>query len=70
MQKLDVPTAAKESQSLSETDRAKVDAFLNRGVNSVDRKPFKPLLLLALLMAVVVIFSLLSQGIAKWSGIY
>ena len=70
MQKLDITTTADESQSLSETDRAKVDAFLNRGVNSVNRKPFKPLLLMVLLMAVVGIFSLLSQGIAKWSGIY
>ena len=70
MQKPDVTTAAKDPQSLSETDRAKVDAFLNQGVNSVDRKPFKPLFLMFLLMAVVGIFSLLSQGIAKWSGIY
>ena len=51
-------------------DRAKVDAFLKRGVNSVERKPFKPLFLIFLLMAVVAAFSLLSQGIAQWAGIY
>ena len=39
---------------LSETDQAKVDAFLERGVNSVDRKPFRPLFLIFLLMVVVV----------------
>ena len=55
---------------LSETDQAKVDAFLERGVNSVDRKPFRPLFLIFLLIAVVAGFSLLSQGIAQWAGIY
>ena len=59
-----------ESQKLSEADQAKVDAFLERGVNSVERKPFRPLFLIFLLMAVVAGFSLLSQGIARWSGVY
>jgi len=36
----------------------------------VDRKPFKPVLLVFLLIAVVTGFSLLSQGIAQWAGIY
>ena len=57
-------------QKLSDSDQAKVDAFLARGVNSVDRKPFRPLLLIFLLMAIVAGFSLLSQGIAQWTGIY
>ena len=57
-------------QKLSHGDQAKVDAFLVRGVNSVNRKPFRPLFLIFLLMAVVVGFSLLSQGIAQWAGIY
>ena len=59
-----------ESQKLSQADQAKVDAFLERGVNSVERKPFRPLFLIFLLMAVVAGFSLLSQGIAQWAGIY
>ena len=59
-----------EPQKLSEADQAKVDAFLERGVNSVERKPFRPLFLIFLLMAVVAGFSLLSQGIAQWAGIY
>ena len=59
-----------EPQKLSEADQAKVDAFLERGVNSVERKPFRPLFLICLLMAVVAGFSLLSQGIAQWAGIY
>lgn len=51
-------------------DQAKVDAFLERGVNSVDRKPFRPVFLILLLIAVVTGFSLLSQGIANWAGVY
>ncbi|MDP4651700.1 MAG: DUF3094 domain-containing protein [Haliea sp.] len=51
-------------------DQAKVDAFITTGVNSVERKPFKPIRLLMLLLVVVVGFSLLSQLIAKWAGIY
>lgn len=57
-------------QKLSDSDQAKVDSYLARGVNSVDRKPFRPLFLIFLLMAVVAGFSLLSQGIARWAGIY
>jgi hypothetical protein len=44
--------------------------FWSGGGNSVERKPFKPLFLIFLLMAVVAAFSLLSQGIAQWAGIY
>jgi hypothetical protein len=59
-----------DTKKLSDADQARVDAFLKRGVNSVERKPFKPLVLIFLLMAVVAAFSLLSQGIAQWAGIY
>ena len=59
-----------EPQKLSDADQARVDAFLERGVNSVERKPFRPLFLLFLLMVVVAGFSFLSQGIAQWAGIY
>ena len=57
-------------KKLSDSDQAKVDAFLARGVNSVERKPFRPLFLIFLLIAVVAGFSLLSQRIAQWAGIY
>ena len=59
-----------DAKKLSDADQAKVNAFLKRGVNSVERKPFKPLFLIFLLMVVVAAFSLLSQGIAQWAGIY
>ena len=55
---------------LNPEDQAKVDAFLQSGVNSVERKPFRPIIMILLLIAVVTGFSLLSQGIALWAGIY
>ena len=67
---MDTDTDIDAPQKLSDSDQAKVNAFLSRGVNSVDRKPFRPLFLIFLLMAVVAGFSLLSQGIAQWAGIY
>ena len=51
-------------------DQAKVDEFCSRGVNSVERKPFKPFRMMLLLIAVTISFSVLSQMIAKWAGIY
>ncbi len=51
-------------------DQARVDDFLKRGVNSVERKPFKPFRMILLLIAVVTFFSILSQMIASWSGVY
>ena len=51
-------------------DQAKVDAFVKRGVNSVERKPFRPLRLLLILIGVVVGLSILSQLLARWAGIY
>lgn len=67
---MDTDTDTDAPQKLSDSDQAKVNAFLSRGVNSVDRKPFRPLFLIFLLMAVVAGFSLLSQSIAQWAGIY
>ena len=55
---------------LKPEDQAKVDDFVKRGVNSVERKPFKPLRLLIVLIVVVVGLSLLSQLLARWAGVY
>ncbi|MEM6544247.1 MAG: DUF3094 family protein [Pseudomonadota bacterium] len=51
-------------------DQQRVDEFLKRGVNSVDRKPFRPILLMLLLIVVVTTLSLLSQLIANLEGVY
>ena len=56
--------------SLYPEDQEKVDAFLKRGVNSVERKPFRPGRLLIMLVVVVLGLSLFSQWLARWAGIY
>ncbi|MCB1678764.1 MAG: DUF3094 family protein [Halioglobus sp.] len=51
-------------------DQAKVDEFIRRGVNAVERKPFRPLRLMLLLIAAVLSLSLLAQYLPHWAGIY
>ena len=51
-------------------DQARVDEFLSTGVNSVERKPFKPLRLLVILLVVVTGLSVFSIALARMSGIY
>ena len=55
---------------LHDEDQAKVDEFLQRGINSVERKPFRPLRLLVMLIAVVMILSIFSQWLAYKAGVY
>ncbi|WP_187276606.1 DUF3094 family protein [Parahaliea maris] len=65
------PTPAEEDgPRLKAEDQAKVDAFLQRGVNSVERKPFRPFRLLLVLVAIVMGLSLFSQLLARWAGVY
>jgi hypothetical protein len=59
-----------EAKQLYPEDQAKVDEFVTRGVNSVERKPFKPIRLLLMLIAVVTLLSVFSQILAEWAGIY
>jgi hypothetical protein len=47
-----------------------VDEFVKRGINSVERKPFRPMRLLILLIVVVMSLSILSQFLARWAGVY
>ena len=51
-------------------DQAKVDEFVSRGVNSVERRPFRPMRLMIMLIVVVAGLSILSQFIARWAGIH
>ncbi|MDA8754712.1 DUF3094 domain-containing protein [Luminiphilus sp.] len=55
---------------LSEEDQARVDYVVRTGVNSTHKRPFRPVLLLVLLVLVVTGFSLLSQVLARWAGVY
>ncbi|MEM0955012.1 MAG: DUF3094 family protein [Pseudomonadota bacterium] len=59
-----------EEPRLSPEDQAKVDAFVKSGVNSVERKPFRPLRLFVLLFLVVSGLSGLSALVARLGGVY
>ena len=58
-----------EHNRLYPQDQAKVDEFLHKGVNAVERKPFRPLRLLMVLLAVVTSFSFLSLYLASTIGL-
>ncbi|MEH6515809.1 MAG: DUF3094 family protein [Halioglobus sp.] len=62
------PTA--EENRLYPEDQARVDKFVSSGINSVERKPFKPLRLLLGLFSVVLLLSIFSQLLTQWAGIY
>jgi hypothetical protein len=66
----DSPATEAFERELRPEDQARVDGFLKRGVNSVERKPFKPLYLMILLIVVVGSLSLFSQWLAKQAGVY
>ena len=58
------------SNSLYPQDQERVDDFVSRGINSVERKPFQPLRLVIMLIVVVSVLSLFSQFLARWAGVY
>lgn len=55
--------------SLSAEDQARVDRYLSRPNHQVDRKPFRPWLLLGIIVAVLTVLSLISYAIAWWHGV-
>lgn len=57
------------NKKLSAEDQARVDEYLQRGVNKVERKPFRPLLLLLVIVGVLTLLSLLSIFIARTKGV-
>ena len=59
-----------DEPKLSPEDQAKVDKFVSTGINSVERKPFRPFRLLLALLAIVTGLSILSQLLARFSGVY
>lgn len=58
-----------EKKKLSDEDQARVDQFLHSGVNETERKPFRPLLLLGVIVVVLTLLSLLSLFIASTKGV-
>ena len=63
-------TDSKYKTRLYPEDQAKVDEFVSRGINSVERKPFRPGRLLVMLIVVVFGLSIFSQFLARWAGVY
>lgn len=63
-------TDASYKNRLYPEDQAKVDEYVTRGVNSVERKPFRPGRLLIILIVIVFTLSAFSQFLARWAGIY
>lgn len=59
----------KENTKLSPEDQARVDQFISSGYNSTERKPFRPLRLLAVLWAVVSLIGLFAWGYARYYGL-
>ncbi|GAB1256132.1 DUF3094 family protein [Aurantivibrio plasticivorans] len=50
-------------------DQARVDAYNKRGYNDIERKPFRPLLLLFVLFLVVSGLGGVAYAIAWWHGV-
>ncbi len=46
-------------------DQERVDRFLNSGVNTVSRQPFRPFRLMAWLLAIILVLGLLSRLIGQ-----
>jgi len=59
-----------EKERLSEEDRQRVEQFLCSGCNDTPRRPFRPLLLMVVLTAIVAGLSSLSLWIARLNGVY
>jgi hypothetical protein len=55
--------------SLYPEDQKRVDEFLNRGINSVQRKPFRPMRLMIMLIVIVNVLLVLSKFLVHWAGI-
>ncbi|GAB5413969.1 MAG: hypothetical protein Cons2KO_15720 [Congregibacter sp.] len=63
-------TDASYQRELRAEDQARVDEFLKKGVNSVERKPFRPFVLLIILIGVVASLSFFSQWLAREAGVF
>lgn len=59
----------KPERRLSPEDQAKVDEFTHSGYNSTERKPFRPLLLLVILAAIVILLGQVAWWYAKGLGV-
>lgn len=56
------------ASKLSPEDQARVDSVISSGVNDVERKPFRPGLLLAIILVVLTLLSGISYFLAWQQG--
>lgn len=61
---------ARKENKLSAEDMERVKKYLESPVPSVERKPFRPFLLLIVIVAVVIILGQLSYLIARYYGVF
>jgi hypothetical protein len=54
---------------LTPEDQKKVDRYLSSSIHQVERKPFRPWLLLGIIVCVMTALSLFSYAIAWWHGV-
>ena len=54
---------------LSEADQARVNAYLNRPNHQVERKAFRPWLLMGAIVVLMTVLSLFSYGLAYLKGL-
>lgn len=59
-----------EQKQLSDEDMARVREYLSSPIHTVERKPFRPLLMMIMLIVVMSTFSIISILIARLNGIY
>jgi hypothetical protein len=55
--------------ALTAEDQARVDSYLSGSIHQINRKPFRPWLLLGVIVIVLTGLSLFSYGIAWWHGV-
>ena len=55
-------------RELRPEDQERVDKFISEGINSVERKPFRPLRLLLIIVIFVTGLSVLSMVLARYAG--
>ncbi len=62
-------TGMTDKNRLNEEDQARVDAYLNRPNHQVQRKPFRPWLLLGGIVVVMTVLSVFSYFLAYLHGV-
>jgi len=62
-------SASSDRPRLSSEDQQRVESVIHRGVNSIERKPFRPWLLLVIILGVLSVMSGLSYWIAWQHGV-